>query len=199
RPTRYEYALSGVLPVKAQCLPFSQIPHTTRLFTDFLAYSPGVRPFYPHSPNFSEWFKTEASALQYDPSRRERVTAILERQNVSWGASPQTLANLGRLRGGALAMVTGQQVGLFGGPMFAIYKALTAVKLAEEATAAGVDAVPVFWLATYDHDLAEVNHVSIPGADGALRVVATTSHGVPSAPVSAVRLGDEIVPVVEEA
>jgi len=185
--------------VKAQCLPFSQIPHTTRLFTDFLAYSPGVRPFYPHSPHFSEWFKTEASALQYDPSRRERVTAILERQNVSWGASPQTLANLGRLRGGALAMVTGQQVGLFGGPMFAIYKAMTAVKLAEEAAAAGVDAVPVFWLATSDHDLAEVNHVSIPGPDGILRTITTSSHGVPDAPVSDVRLGEEILPVVEEA
>ncbi len=83
--------------------------------------------------------------------------------------------------------------------MFAIYKALTAVKLAEEATAAGVDAVPVFWLATYDHDLAEVNHVSLPGPDGALQVLTTTSHNVPGAPVSAVRFGDEIVPVVEEA
>ena len=60
----------------------------------------------------------------------------------SWDASPRTLANLERFRNGAAAVVTGQQVGLFGGPMFSIYKALTAVKLAEEATAAGVDAVP---------------------------------------------------------
>ena len=83
--------------------------------------------------------------------------------------------------------------------MFAIYKALTAVKLAEEATAAGVDAVPVFWLATYDHDLAEVNHVSIPGNDGALQELATKSHGIPGAPVGTVRLGDEIVPLVDQA
>ena len=78
--------------------------------------------------------------------------------------------------------------------MFAIYKALTAVKLAEEATAAGVDAVPVFWLATYDHDLAEVNHVSLPGSDGALQILTTPSHDVPGAPVGAVRFGDEIIP-----
>ena len=149
--------------MKAHCLPFSQIPHTTRLFTDFLAYSPKVQPFYPRPPHFSEWLKEEAAKISYDSSRRERVAAILERQNKSWDASPKTLANLERLRKGAAAVVTGQQVGLFGGPMFAIYKALTAVKLAEEATAAGVDAVPVFWLATYDHDLAEVNHVSVPG------------------------------------
>ncbi len=191
--------LSGELPVKSHCLPFSQIPHTTRLFADFLAYQPSIQPFYPRSPHFGDWLKEEAAKISYDSSRRERVAGILERQNRSWDASPKTLANLERLRNGAATVVTGQQVGLFGGPMFAIYKALTAVKLAEEATAAGVDAVPVFWLATYDHDLAEVNHVSIPGADGALQVLTTTSHDVPGAPVSAVRLGDEILPLVEQA
>jgi len=185
--------------VKAQCLPFSQIPHTTRLFTDFLAYSPGVRPFYPKSPNFREWTNAEASSLRYDPSRRQQVSAILERQNSSWDASQQTLSNIDRLRRGAAAVVTGQQVALFGGPMFAIYKALTAVKLAEEATAAGIDAVPVFWLATSDHDLAEVNHVSLPGSDGALRTITTSSHSLPGAPVSEVRLSEEILPAVEEA
>ena len=185
--------------MKAHCLPFSQVPHTTRLFTDFLTYLPNVHPFYPRSPHFGEWLKEEAARITYDSERRERVTAILERQNKSWDASPQTLANLDRLRKGAAAVVTGQQVGLFGGPMFAIYKALTAVKLAEEATAAGVDAVPVFWLATYDHDLAEVNHISIPGPDGAPQVLTTLSHDVAGAPVSAVRLGDEIAPLVEQA
>jgi bacillithiol biosynthesis cysteine-adding enzyme BshC len=191
--------MSGEFAVKAQCLPFSQIPHTTRLFTDFLSYSASVQPFYPHSPHFSEWMKAEASALAYDSSCRERVSAILERQNKSWNASPQTLANLSRLRQGAAAIVTGQQVGLFGGPMFAIYKALTAVKLAEEATAAGTDAVPVFWLATSDHDLAEVNHIAMPGPDGLLHTLSTSSHGVPGAPVSDVGLGEEILAVLDEA
>jgi bacillithiol biosynthesis cysteine-adding enzyme BshC len=143
--------------------------------------------------------KAEASALAYDSSRRVRVSDVLERQNKSWNASPQTLANLARLRQGAAAIVTGQQVGLFGGPMFAIYKALTAVKLAQEATAAGVNAVPVFWLATSDHDLAEVNHVAMPGADGLLHTLSTSSHGVPGAPVSAVVLGEEILAVRDEA
>jgi bacillithiol biosynthesis cysteine-adding enzyme BshC len=188
-----------VLPVKAKCVPFSQIPHTTPLFSDFLSYSPQVRPFYPRSPFFCDWMKDEGSNSSYSAERRERVAAILQRQNKSWNGSAQTIANLERFRKGAFAVVTGQQVGLFGGPMFAIYKALTAVKLAEEATAAGVDAVPVFWLATYDHDLAEVNHVAIPGAEGSLQVLTTTSHDLAGAPVSAVRLGEEILPVVDEA
>lgn len=185
--------------MKAHCLPFSQIPHTTPLFTDFLAYSSQVQPLYPRPPHFAEWLKEEASKITYDSSRRQRMAEILERQSKGWGVSAKTLANLDRLRRGAAAIVTGQQVGLFGGPMFSLYKALTAVRLAEEATAAGVDAVPVFWLATYDHDLAEVNHVSLPGPEGALETLTAPSHGIPGAPVSAVRLGEEILPVLEHA
>ena len=185
--------------MKAHCLPFSQIPHTTRLFSDFLAYSPEVQSYYPRSPYFPEWVRDESRRISYDGVRRERVTAVLERQNKSWEASAKTMANLDRLCKGAAAVVTGQQVGLFGGPMFAIYKALTAVKLAEEATAKGVDTVPVFWLATYDHDLAEVNHVSIPRPDGTLQALTTSSHGVEGAQVGTVHLGDEIGPIVEQA
>ena len=185
--------------MKAHCLPFSQIPHTTPLFTDLLAYTPEIQPFYRRSPYFHEWVKDEAGKISYDASRRERVTAILERQNKSWNASPKTLENIGRLRRGAAAILTGQQVGLFGGPAFAIYKALTAVKLAEQASSAGIDAVPVFWLATYDHDLAEVNHVSFPGHDGVPQTLTTPSQSVPGAPVSAVHFGDEITGLVDQA
>ena len=185
--------------MKAHCLPFSQIPHTTRLFTDLLAYTPEIQPFYPRSPYFHEWMKDEAARISYDPSRRERVSAILAQQNKSWNASAKTLQNIERLRCGAAAILTGQQVGLFGGPAFAIYKALTAVKLAEQASNAGIDAVPVFWLATYDHDLAEVNHVSIPGQDGLPQTLTTSSQSVLGAPVSDVHFGDEISGLVDQA
>lgn len=199
RPNHEQPMLSGALSVKAHCLPFSQIPHTTRLFIDLLSYAPQVQPFYPRSPLFSEWLKDEAKKISYHTQRRERVAQILERQNKSWDASAKTLANIDRFRRGAAAVVTGQQVGLFGGPTFSLYKALTAVKLAEEASEGGVDAVPVFWLATYDHDLAEVNHVDIPGVEGTLETLIASSEAVPGAPVSSVRFGDEIIPIVEKA
>src|SRR4029077_3070924 len=118
---------------------------------------------YSRSPHFAQWMKDETPAIRYDAGRRGRVADILELQNKTWGASGKSLENIARLRVGASAVVTGQQVGLFGGPLFSIFKALTAVKLADEATRAGADCVPVFWLANEDHDLAEVNHVSIPG------------------------------------
>ena len=65
-----------------------------------------------------------------------------------------------------VVVVTGQQVGLFGGPAYTLYKALTAAKLAADLTARGISAVPVFWMATEDHDFAEVNHTWVFNADG---------------------------------
>jgi bacillithiol biosynthesis cysteine-adding enzyme BshC len=190
--------------MKSQCLPFEQIPHSTRLFLDYLSYTPAVRGMYPRSPIFSEWVRDEAGQVSYDDARRARVSDALERQNRAWGASAKTMANIERLRHGALTAVTGQQVGLFGGPLFSVFKALTAVKLAEEATTAGVDCVPVFWLATEDHDLAEVNHVALLSEQGvperfAVEANAFDGQAVADAPVGTVKFGPEISAVVERA
>jgi len=78
-------------------------------------------------------------------------------------ASPsEPLANIAKLRFGARAVVTGQQVVLFGGPLLTLLKAATAIARASQATAAtGVEHVPIFWLATEDHDLEEVDQVSL--------------------------------------
>jgi bacillithiol synthase len=185
--------------LKSECLPFSQIPHSTRLFTDFLSYSPQVRQFYPRSPHFSEWVTQEQPSVRYDPQRRQRVASILERQNRDWDASPKTLENIDRLKRGACVAVTGQQVGLFGGPLFSLFKALSAVKLANEATAAGIDCVPVFWLATEDHDLAEVNNTVLLNGEGAPQKLTVSSQGAPDAPVGTIHFGPEIEPVVAAA
>ena len=185
--------------MKSECLPFSQIPHTTRLFSDFLSDYSKVQQFYPRSAYFNQWFKDEASNLSYAAERREAVSMILDRQNQSWNASAKAVENVARLRAGASAVVTGQQVGLFGGPSFTIFKALTAIKLADQATRSGVDCVPVFWLATEDHDLAEVNQVSIPGPDGSLQKLTAPAEGLSNAPVGTVRFGSEIDAVVEAA
>jgi bacillithiol synthase len=185
--------------VKSDCLPFSQIPHTTQLFADFLTYSPKVQRFYPRSPRFHEWFRDEASLVKYDRVRRERVADALEQQNRNWQASTKTLENIACLRRGAFAFVTGQQVGLFGGPAFTLYKALTAIKLANDAASAGIDCVPVFWLASSDHDLAEVNHVSMPGPEWTLRTLTAPTHGLPDAPVANVTFGLEVETVIQQA
>lgn len=176
----------------SECLPFTNIPHSTRLFTDFLSYSGKAAQFYPRSPYIAEWAADEAVRINYPTERRYAVADILERQNRAFGSSTKTHENLEKLRNGANVLVTGQQVGLFGGPLFAILKALTAVTLAERAENAGVSCVPVFWLATEDHDLAEVNHTAIPTSAGDLAVLSSSSHALEDAPVGDVRFGDEI-------
>lgn len=185
--------------MKTECLPFSQIPHTSRLFTDFLSHAPAVQPFYPCSPGFSEWFRNATPNGRYDSARRNRITDILDRQNKNWNASGKVLDHIARFRAGASALLTGQQVGLFGGPLFAIFKALTAVKLADEASTKGIETVPIFWLATEDHDLEEVNHTVIPGQDGGLETLVSSARGIEDAPVGTVNLGTDVEALVEAA
>lgn len=178
--------------LKSHCFPFRQVPHTTRLFLDFVEHTPSVQAFYRRSPMFLDWAQDEAWQVQYPAERRVRVAEILERQNRNFGSSPKTLENIAAFRSGALAVVTGQQVGLFGGPVFSLYKALSTVKIAAEGRKLGIECVPVFWLATEDHDLEEVNQVKLPGAEGFLEMLTSAARDGQDAPVASFHFGGEI-------
>ena len=142
-----------------RALPFHQLPHQPNLFLAYLEKFETVKAFYAHPPTMQAVTR-ESKKLDYPEERRAQVAAILSKQNAALGAGTNTISNLARLAKGAVAVVSGQQVGLFGGPAYAIYKALTAIQIAEELTRDGIDAVPVFWMATEDHDLEEVRHTS---------------------------------------
>ena len=185
--------------VRSEWLPFTQIPHTSRLFADYLYHFDRVSDFYARPPLTRDWAADQAKAISYDPDRRARVAAILERQNRAWGASDAALSNLERLRRGACAVVTGQQVGLFGGPAYSLYKALSAVKVAEEFTRAGAESVPIFWLATEDHDFAEIATAVLPGDRGELkRITLESSDTRNDVPVGSIRLGDQVDAAVRQ-
>jgi bacillithiol synthase len=178
--------------LEPQVVSFSSIPHTTRLFNDYLHHFDRVKQFYARPPLRLDWWQDEAAKLQYPAERRKQVAAILERQNRDFDASEKTLANIQRLREGAPAVVTGQQVGLFGGPLFCVLKALTAVLLAEKA-----GAVPIFWLATEDHDLEEINTVSLPAGDHMQKFTVNVPH-TEGAPVGTIVFTDEITAAVAQ-
>jgi bacillithiol biosynthesis cysteine-adding enzyme BshC len=92
---------------------------------------------------------------------------------------------------GTVAVVTGQQVGLFSGPAYTVYKALSAIKAAHALSNRGVPAVPVFWLATEDHDFAEVDHVWVFDAnDRPVKVQASGPEQNGSHPVGGIGLRD---------
>jgi bacillithiol biosynthesis cysteine-adding enzyme BshC len=95
------------------------------------------------------------------------VADALEAQNARFAPSRARERNLALLRTGAAAAVTGQQVGLFLGPLYNLYKAASAIRVASElASATGAPVVPVFWLQTEDHDLPEIASCRLPCASG---------------------------------
>ena len=188
----------------AECYPISVLPHLSRIFEQFteLRTAPAdaaVRRFYPCSPWDDRWKRGTAPGLQPD---RAELVRVLREQNEGWGCGDATRANLDKLANGARAVVTGQQVGLFGGPLLTLMKAATAIRKAQVATESGVPHVPVFWMATEDHDLDEVNQAAFlqPGRHGgAVEVLRSEFPHHGTREVGSLPLGDAILPVVERA
>src|SRR5260370_27878986 len=173
---------------EAEGIPTTNIPHITPLYSDFLHRFKNVSRFFARSPLDTSWFDDEKRRIVYPKERREAVAAILERQNRAFGAGEKTLANIQRLRERAPVIATGQQVVLFGGPMFCILKALSAALQAERT-----GAVPVFWLATEDHDYAEVSSVNLPARDHLQKFSVNVPHTA-AAPAGSMGFGADNAP-----
>ena len=178
-------------------IPFQRLPHQPKLFLRFLSDFSSVSQFYPHPPSL-EAIQQAAKTLDYPEKRRNEVAAVLRETNASLGAGEATTKNIDRLANGAVAVLSGQQVGLFGGPAYAFYKALSAIQIARELTESGVDAVPIFWMATEDHDLDEVRHVSWFHAGKRSRFE-LAAESTPGHPVGRVKLGTPVEELVKLA
>jgi bacillithiol biosynthesis cysteine-adding enzyme BshC len=148
--------------MSVECYPITVLPHVSQIYRDYLAMAESagdstVRRWYGAEPFAGKWIGGGAPVKD-----AEALADLLEKQAAEFGAGDAAKANIAKLRAGARAVVTGQQVALFGGPLLTILKAATAVARAREATkATGVEHVPVFWMATEDHDLEEVDQVSL--------------------------------------
>ena len=173
--------------LRVETLPFDRIPHQSRLFLDYLRDPLALRRFYPSAVRFHHELAERApEVLAAHRTDRRELCDALEAMNRSWGAGGETLSNIARLReADCLAVVSGQQAGLFTGPLYTIYKALSAVKL--------TPSVPVFWIATEDHDFAEVATAEFIGCDCRL-ASASVSNAMhrENAPVGRVVLDDSI-------
>ena len=173
-----------------RALPLDVLPHQPKLLRDYLQSYERVSVFFQHKPDM-ESIRKVTGALEYPDARRAEVAAVLRQQNELLGAGSATFANLQRFEKGAAAVVSGQQVGLFSGPAYAIYKAIAAVRIAKDLTEQGVDAVPVFWMATEDHDLDEVRRTTF-FSDGKLVEFELPQGAGSGAPVGRVPLGAEV-------
>jgi len=141
------------------CVRHTELPHTSALFADVLYHPDRTAAFYHHPIRDLNAYSAAASEVRFSEEQRTALVAALRAQN------PDSPALQRLAQPGTLAVATGQQVGLFSGPAYTIYKALHAARLAEWLTQNGIPAVPMFWIATEDHDFAEVNHVWVFGMD----------------------------------
>ncbi len=181
--------------MQAECYPISTLPGTSALFRDYAeAADPAkvsrLRQWYPADPFRMEWAHT---APELSPEHREQLADALKSQATELGAGAAALENIERLRAGAAAVVTGQQVGLFGGPLLTLLKAATAIRKAQDATRiSGRTHVPVFWLATEDHDVDEVDQVHLLGK-GQVETL-RAGLGIPGVPVpvGSLHVGDKL-------
>ena len=160
------------------CLRYTDLPGTSRLFADYLYNFEKVARFYRHAPRVASSFAVSQAQIEYPDSRRAALVAALKKIN-----DPASV-NLKRLeQSDTVCVVTGQQVGLFTGPAYTVFKAVTAATAARELTANGIPAVPVFWLATEDHDFPEIAAAHVFDVDSKVRSFRVSTTGAVDRPV----------------
>ncbi len=171
------------------------------LCLDYLHRYDALSEFFPGNPFENESWAKVARELDAATHPRAAVSRALLDLNRDRGADEAALSSITALEEGALAVVTGQQVGILGGPLYTLYKALSAVRVARSASAQlGRPVVPLFWMDADDHDFDEVRHAHLLNASGELVSVHYEAEGGKSRiPVGGRRLGPAIEKVLEEA
>lgn len=146
-------------------LNFSDIPGHQNLFLDYLSEFENVGKFYKWNfrdqEKYQELFR---NLTNFERPHRNKLSEAIKLQYSDVKTSKQTQANIESLKSpNTIAIVTGQQLGLFGGPLYTIYKSITAIKLASylKDKFEGFHFVPVFWLEGDDHDFEEVRSINL--------------------------------------
>jgi len=175
-------------------LPFEEVPGQSRLFVDYQKDPTSLRRFYPEAvaTHVELSSRIEKVLASYEVDRQVLCDA-LEATNRYVGATDATLANINLLRDPqCVAVVSGQQAGLFSGPVYTIYKALSAVRMAKCLRDRGHKAVPVFWIATEDHDFEEVSRTAVISKTGLLTPISVASATPAGIPVGNMPLDDSV-------
>ncbi len=166
-------------------LEYTRLPQSaggySSLFFDYLRGDPEVMKHFAGTFRDSTGFAAVMSNIDGRPVDRSTLVQVLRDQNTAFGAGANTLENIDRLaRSTTYAVVTGQQVGVFGGPLYTCYKAATAILLAARLKVKfpDKDFVPVFWLEGEDHDFTEMSAIAIPDKDGRITPVSYLPGGV---------------------
>lgn len=146
----------------SDCISFQSSGYFTPLIVDYLNQKDTLKPLYNRFPTLENFkLQIEEKQQNYTPFNREVLATVLEQQYKGISASTQTKQNIARLRNDkTFTITTGHQLNLFTGPLYFLYKIVSAINLAKELKQAypDYDFVPVYWMATEDHDFEEINY-----------------------------------------
>ncbi len=185
---------------KAQ-LSFRDLKGSSKLFLDFLYDFKKVAPYYCADFRNLERFKINAANIAGKIYQRSDLIDILGDQNKTFGLGPKTFENISKLSDKHTCVVfTGQQVGLLTGPMYTIYKTLTSIKLAQYLSSElKIEVIPVFWMASDDHDFEEVRHIHpLNGLKNLRKIYYEPKHMPENIPLSFFDLDDNIEPFIDQ-
>jgi bacillithiol biosynthesis cysteine-adding enzyme BshC len=192
---------NGNIILRTKSLSFADIPGQTRLFTDYQQDPLKLCEFYPSAVGaHTEVAGRVPGVLANYETDRNALCDALDEINKNCGSGEKTFENIALLRRtDCVAVVTGQQAGLFTGPLYTIYKALSVIKMTECFSERGITAVPVFWTASEDHDFDEVSNAFALNAQGELVEVKASPGPKPEGlPVGYVKLDASIAKTIEE-
>ncbi len=146
-------------------IDYSDIPGNQNLFLDYIYEYENVSTFYPKNfRNNDDFIKTFDELTNYNRPHRKEISEIIKKQYSLFKVSKQTESNISALASEkTFAIVTGQQVSLFGGPLYTIYKIITTIKLSQllKEKYSDFNFVPIFWMDVDDHDFDEVASINI--------------------------------------
>jgi bacillithiol biosynthesis cysteine-adding enzyme BshC len=185
----------------ADVLPFETLHQPlSPLFLDYLAGRSRVAPFLGEAGFGLDAIQGAAERTAAHPRQRETVAGALARQQEERGAERAAARARQLADADTVAVVTGQQAGLFGGPLFVLHKALAILEVSRRLTEEhGRVAIPVFWVAADDHDFAEIRSTCVLDGDGAIRLLRySPKHEPVGQPAFSIVLDDTVTRLVEE-
>ena len=180
-------------------IDFRALPWSSRFANDYCHNFSQLRDFYVADPQQSDSWKTVIDTRRANPTD-PKVAEIVVQQLQERGAPDAALNNAKKLLNSkSVAIATGQQAGLFGGPLFTILKALTVIKLSQQvSTDHDIPVVPIFWIDAEDHDLAEISSCQFIDANMNLRSVTLPFDYQSGTTAASIRLKTSISEVVDQ-
>ncbi|HUH29513.1 bacillithiol biosynthesis cysteine-adding enzyme BshC [Gelidibacter sp.] len=148
-------------------IPFKDTNYFSSLICDYLDEKENLEPFYNRFPKLGNFEKQiEEKQLNYNKKNRSDLVKALMLQYEGLSISSMTLTNIDLLKHGTtFTVTTGHQLNLFTGPLYFFYKIVSTINLCKELKTAypHFNFVPVFWMATEDHDFEEINFFNFKG------------------------------------